>query len=140
MKRSAVGLGGASLILIFSVLCLAVFAVLALASANREQKLTDKLKTSTAAYYEADGKAVKIKAKLKAALSDGKLPDMVDGVTVTVSGDRLAYACPIDDRRALAVILARDGDTLRTLQWCETDVADWTPQQAVDVWKGEQNG
>lgn len=137
MKRSAVGLGGASLILIFSVLCLAVFSVLALAAANREQKLTDKRKTSTTAYYEADGKAVEIEAKLKTALSDGKPPDMVDGVTVTASGDRLAYDCPIDERRSLSVILARDGDTLRILQWCETDIANWTPQQGVDVWKGE---
>lgn len=140
MKQNAVGLGGASLILIFSVLCLSIFAILTLASANREQSLTEKLKTSTVAYYGADSQAVEIEAKLRDALAQGEAPETIDGVPVTVAGETVSYNCPIDQRRTLSVTLARDGDALRTIAWREMNVADWTPQEDVDVWKGEPNG
>ena len=136
MKRNAVGLGGASLVLIFSVLCLAIFAVLALSSANREKTLTERLETSTSAYYAADSAAVEIAAKLQQALSRGDTPAQLDGVALTYENGACAYACPIDDRRTLAVVLQTDGAAPRVLEWRETDAADWTPQQQLDVWKG----
>ena len=141
MKRNAVGLGGASLVLIFSILCLAIFAVLALSSANREKTLTDRLKASTEAYYAADSRAVEIEVKLREALARGETPSEIDGVTVTAQNDTYTYACPIDERRTLAVVLKAARNqlpvTLQTLQWCEISTADWTPQEELDVWKGD---
>lgn len=141
MKRNAVGLGGASLVLIFSVLCLAIFAVLALASANRERALTDRLKVSTDAYYAADSRAVEIEVKLREALARGETPSEIDGVPVAAQNDTYAYACPIDERRSLAVVLRASRNRLpfllQPLQWCETDTADWTPREELDVWKGD---
>ena len=141
MKRNAVGLGGASLVLIFSILCLAIFAVLALSSANREKTLTDRLKASTEAYYAADSRAVEIEIKLREALARGETPSEIDGVAVTAQDDTYTYACPIDERRTLAVVLKAARNqlpvTLQTLQWCEISTADWTPQEELDVWKGD---
>lgn len=139
MKRNAVGLGIASLVLIFSVLCLAIFAVLALSSANREKALADRFKTSMSAYYAADSAAVEIEAKLAQSLARGELPASIDGVGISASGGNYAFACPIDERRALAVVLRADDTAsgLRVLQWHETDAAGWTPQEQLDVWKGE---
>ena len=141
MKRNAVGLGGASLVLIFSILCLAIFSVLALSSANREKTLTDRLKASTEAYYAADSRAVEIEIKLREALARGETPSEIDGVTVTAQDDTYTYACPIDERRTLAVVLKAARNqlpvTLQTLQWCEISTADWTPQEELDVWKGD---
>ena len=141
MKRNAVGLGGASLVLIFSILCLAIFSVLALSSANREKTLTDRLKASTKAYYAADSRAVEIEVKLREALARGETPSEIDGVTVTAQDDTYTFACPIDERRTLAVVLKAARNqlpvTLQTLQWCEISTADWTPQEELDVWKGD---
>ena len=141
MKRNAVGLGGASLVLIFSILCLAIFSVLALSSANREKTLTDRLKASTEAYYAADSRAVEIEVKLREALARGETPSEIDGVAVTAQDDTYTYACPIDERRTLAVVLKAARNqlpvTLQTLQWCEISTADWTPQEELDVWKGD---
>ena len=141
MKRNAVGLGGASLVLIFSILCLTIFAVLALSSANREKTLTDRLKASTKAYYAADSRAVEIEVKLREALARGETPSEIDGVTVTAQDDTYTFACPIDERRTLAVVLKAARNqlpvTLQTLQWCEISTADWTPQEELDVWKGD---
>lgn len=140
MKRNAVGLGGASLVLIFSILCLAIFAVLALSSANRERTLTERLENSTSAYYAADSAAVEIEAKLTQALARGETPAEIDGVTVTAAGGTYSYTCPIDGQRTLAVVLRADdtaaGACLRVLQWRETSAADWTPQDGLDVWQG----
>ena len=141
MKRNTVGFGGASLMLIFSVLCLAIFAVLTLSSANREKTLTDRLEDSTSAYYAADSAAVEIEAKLARAVSRGETPAEIDGVTINAAGSTFAFACPIDGRRSLAVVLRADetaaGTGLRVLQWRETETANWTPEDQLDVWKGE---
>ena len=62
MKRGGGVSGAVSLVMIFCVLCLAVFAVLTLATADREAKLAEMTARSAADYYEADRRAVEIAA------------------------------------------------------------------------------
>lgn len=50
------GFGGSTLILIFGVLCLITFSVLALVSARSDYHLMEKTVLSVTEYYEADGK------------------------------------------------------------------------------------
>ena len=64
MKRGGGVSGAVSLVMIFCVLCLAVFAVLTLATADREAKLAEMTARSAADYYEADHRAVEIAAAL----------------------------------------------------------------------------
>lgn len=49
----SMGIGTTSLLTIFVLLCLVVFAVLSLVSANADWKLADRLAQRTAAYYAA---------------------------------------------------------------------------------------
>ncbi len=49
----SMGIGTTSLLTIFVLLCLVVFAVLSLVSANADWKLADRLAQRTAAYYTA---------------------------------------------------------------------------------------
>lgn len=57
MKRKSpsfhLGTGSSFILMIFVLLCLVVFAVLSLVSANADWKLGDRLAQRTAAYYEA---------------------------------------------------------------------------------------
>lgn len=57
MKRkkisASLGVGSSSLLMIFIVLCLVVFAVLSLVSASADNRLSQKLAERTAAYYDA---------------------------------------------------------------------------------------
>jgi len=55
--RAGISIGSTMLILIFGVLCLTTFAVLAMVSANADFKLADKSEKMVTAYYEADAKA-----------------------------------------------------------------------------------
>ncbi len=54
---SGLGVGTSSILMIFVLLCLVVFAVLSFVSANADWKLNDKLAKRTSAYYEACEKA-----------------------------------------------------------------------------------
>ena len=103
MKKFSPGIGSASLILIFSALCLAIFALLSLSSANREKALTEKFVSSTENYYAADSAAVEIAAQLRSAVSRGECPNKINDVNITTDGtSSFAYLCPIDAQRALS--------------------------------------
>ncbi len=66
MRRGG-GLSGAvSLVMIFCVLCLSVFAVLTLSTAMNEKRLSDLAAQRTAEYFEADCRAAEIVSDLAA--------------------------------------------------------------------------
>lgn len=56
-KRASVQVGGSTILMIFTVLCLTVFAVLSLSSAKADVSLTQKAEQTLIAYYKADGEA-----------------------------------------------------------------------------------
>ena len=62
MKRGGTMTGAVSLVMIFCVLCMAVFAVLTLSTAVREQSLAELTAQRAAEYYEADRQATSIAA------------------------------------------------------------------------------
>ena len=55
--RSIISTGTASLVLIFSLLCMLAFAVLSLVSARANLRMSQKSAHRTTAYYEAENKA-----------------------------------------------------------------------------------
>lgn len=55
--RFGMNVGSASLVLIFTVLCLTLFATLTLLCAKNEMNLTNKYSESVTQYYAADSKA-----------------------------------------------------------------------------------
>ena len=66
--------GGSSLLVIFAVLCLTVFALLGLSTVQAGGRLTQTTANAVAAYYEADCAAEKIFARIRM----GELPDEFD--------------------------------------------------------------
>ena len=53
-KMNLPAVGGSSLLVIFAVLCMTVFAVLSLSTVLAEQRLSETAAESVAAYYRAD--------------------------------------------------------------------------------------
>ena len=51
---SGINVGSASLAMVFSILCLTVFSVLSLITANNDYKLAEKNSSSLKEYYSAD--------------------------------------------------------------------------------------
>lgn len=67
-------IGSASIIMIFAILCLTVFSALSLVTSVSEKKTAQRFAYETAAYYEADSEAVKIKNSIQAAIDTGSTP------------------------------------------------------------------
>lgn len=100
--------GGSSLIVIFAVLCLAVFAMLMLTTENSARRLSQVSAEAVRAYYEADTRA----ELTAAAIRNGDVP-----AHVTVEGSRCFYSEAISDTRYLHVELElREGEWV-ILRW-----------------------
>ena len=119
--------GGSSLLVIFAVLCLTVFALLSLSTVQAGGRLSEASAQAVADYYEADRAAEEIFARLRS----GEWPE---GVTET--DGVYAYTCPVSQTRQLRVELLQDGENWTVLRWQTESVADWEADEFLDVWDG----
>lgn len=133
-----IGLGTASLIVIFTVLCLTVFALLTLLTARNERTLAVRTAQTVQQYYEADARAAHIRRAVEQAASTGELPARVDDIALEQTKGEVRFACPIGDNLRLAVTLsiAPDGAT-EVREWQTEPAGDWQADTAIEVWDGE---
>ena len=142
-KRSAgIHVGSASMIMIFAVLCLTVFAALSYVTANQEQKLAQKSALAMEQYYEADWQCEvyyeQVYNLLKAGVAAKELPQHLD-VEVTEAGTKafIAYAVEIDERQQLQVRLIAENGALRTEEWAVSAIVPYEYSDEITVWDGE---
>jgi hypothetical protein len=126
-RFSPPAVGGSSLLVIFAVLCLTVFALLGLSTVQADGRLSDASANAVSAYYAADCQAETILAQLRA----GEVPE-----GVTVQGDVYAYTCPISDTQALEVEVQLDGTEYTILRWQAVSTVEWQSDTNLDVWDG----
>lgn len=132
-QSSGINIGSASIIMVFSVLCLTVFAVLTFVTANNEYKLSAKSADQVKAYYAADESATETMAQIenivKTTNSYGLITNEVSGLGVTTetSGGNLilSYTEKMDDYQELHVKLLFDGSKLSVKQWKLVNTAEW---------------
>lgn len=123
-------IGGSSLLVIFAVLCLTVFAMLALSTVEAGGRLSSRSAAAVVAYYEADTKA----EETLAALRGGELPE---GVSQENGIHR--FSLPISQGQTLQVAL-RFGETanfFEILQWQAVATGDWIANTDMPVWDGD---
>lgn len=119
--------GGSSLLVIFAVLCLTVFALLGLSTVQAGGRLSQSTAQAVSAYYEADCQAEEIFARLRS----GELPEGV------IHSDTVySYTCPISDTQQLRVELEKAADGWTVLRWQAESTADWKPSDSLHVWDG----
>lgn len=119
--------GGSSLLVIFAVLCLTVFALLGLTTVQADGRLSDASAQAVQDYYGADCQAEIILARLRA----GELPEGVHA-----DGDTYSYACPISDTQTLQVEVWVEGTAYTVLRWQAVSTAAWQADESLDVWDG----
>lgn len=123
---SAVGIS--SLIVIFAVLCLTVFALLSVSTVQAAQRLAQESDEAILGYYEADAAAEQILAQLRAGKS-------VQGVQQ--EGDVYSYSCPISDTQSLAVQVKIQGAAYEILHWQVVSRGQWEADNDLPVWDGK---
>ena len=126
-KLSPPAVGASSLLVIFAVLCLTVFALLSISTVRADGRLGDKVQTAVTGYYQADCRAEAILARLRG----GEIPE-----GVTVENGVYTYACPISDTQVLAVQVTLNGDSYRILRWQAMSTVRWEADDRIPVWGG----
>ena len=119
--------GGSSLLVMFAVLCLTVFALLGLSSVQASGRLSEATTQSVAAYYQADCLAEEIFARLRS----GEMP-----ADVTKTSNIYSYTCPISDTQQLQVELQKDADGWTVLRWQAESTAIWESDNELNLWDG----
>lgn len=100
------GIGSASILVIFVILCLISFATLSIVSANADYKLSTKVLDRTTAYYEAAGKAEVILAKLDQTLSEIYASCESEEAYFTTVGHDKSFVVPLSESQTLEVCVS----------------------------------
>ncbi len=119
--------GGSSLLVIFAVLCLTVFALLSLSTVRAGEKLGDSAARAVTGYYAADCAAEEMLARLRA----GERP-----AEVKEEKGVFSYACPISDTQVLLVEVRLQGAEYQILRWQALSTAQWEADDSLPVWSG----
>lgn len=133
MKKSGGVSGAVSLVMIFCVMCLAVFSVLTLATADREAKLSEMTARNAADYYRADYDATRIVSALQ---SGSPLPADLDA-DIAWDGDTASFVLPMGDSQGLDVAVSIRGGVCKILRWQAVYTGNWEPDEFLDVWDGD---
>jgi len=119
--------GGASLLVVFAVLCLTVFALLSLTTVQADRRLADASVQSVTDYYAADYEAQVILAHLRA----GEVPEGVEQ-----NGDVYTYTCPISSTQDLEVEVQIQGADYKVLRWNMAFSGEWVSDDSLNLWDG----
>ena len=120
-------IGGSSLLVIFAVLCLTVFALLGLSTVQADKRLSDISVEAVSDYYSADCQAEEIFALLRS----GIIPE-----NVRLQGDVYTYHCMISPTQELQVeIRATDWAVLR---WQSVSSIRWQEDNTLELWNGNK--
>lgn len=130
-RTPAPAVGGSSLLVMFAVLCLTVFALLGLSTVQADGRLGEASAQATQAYYAADCQAEETLSRLRA----GELP-----AGVMQEGNTYYYTCPISQTQALSVAVSVEGTAYEILRWQAVSTAQWAPDTTLDVWDGAALG
>ncbi len=152
MRKGSSFSGVVTLVVIFCVLCLSVFAVLTVATVQREHTLSLLTAERATAYYEADSKACGI---LKEVL-DGGSPEEV-AFTETSDGRLASFSVAAGGEQELQVSVllagkgaaqnagagqtgapedAGAGDAYRILSWKLAYAGGWEADEQMDLFGG----
>ena len=124
---SAPAVGGSSLLVIFAVLCLTVFALLSLSTVQAEKRMADAAAEAVADYYAADLKAQEVFARLRTG-------ETVGGVLL--DGNRYHYSCSISKHQMLEVTLEKVGNTWSICRW-QVCAGPEEISETMPVWNGK---
>lgn len=149
-RKIALGVGYVSVMLIFAVICLTIFAVMSFKAAMSTDSFNDRSGDFLRQYYAADTKAKETLSKLNDSMQAARgsmffeeefqaSAGELDGVTIkqTADGFSASYDVPINDRQVLAVNIHFDNNGKYSIdQWQNRDVSGEPAESHLNVWDG----
>lgn len=139
--------GITTIVVVFAVLCLTIFAILSVSTADSEYRLAKKYSESVTAYYIADSACADIAESFRELWESGGdfktlsvLASSLGVQCVQAEGGSapavISYSRDIDSTRALYVQL-HIGESFDIKQWQTTQTSEWTPDDSLPVWTGD---
>ena len=101
-------IGGSSLLVMFSVLCMTVFALLSLSTVRASTRLSDRNAQAVYDFYSAEKEAETILASIR----NGIIPENVSNNNGVYS-----YSCNVSGKQYLCVDVTVDENTYSILRW-----------------------
>ena len=126
-KISVPVVGASSLLVIFAVLCMTVFALLGLSTVRADSRLSDIRVQAVTDYYAADCRAEEILAQLRGGTIPGD---------VTLANGVYQYSCPISSTQELRVEVR--GSDWKVLRWQAVSTVNWQGDDSISVWDGSE--
>lgn len=146
-----VNIGSASMLVIFIILCLVTFAVLSVASANKDFAYSQKIAQRTENYYEASNKAEEILDKIDQILEKNYLEtkencldsiprelENLEGIDFSAFPE-ISYEIPMNENQALHISLSlkipeKEGNSLYTItSWQEISTEEWDGDTTLNL-------
>ena len=123
-SQFSMNIGLPSILLIFVVLCLVSFGVLSLVSANSDRKLSQKILSRSATYYETCNQAEDMLADIQNQLKDAYL-SCIDEISYWKAIENIPtnFTFPVSDLQNLQISLiylypdTKDGDFFQVETW-----------------------
>jgi len=134
------GIGSASIVLVFAVLCLTIFSVISLVPALTSQRLIEAEMQLVQDFYNADTLAEQILAEILAA---DFVPDSALGVDISAYWDWdllaevVSFYYMVTETRMLHVELILDYNAYQITSWRMYDLAEWEAYDRLNVWTGD---
>ena len=134
---SAVGV--CSLITVFTVLCMSIFAVLSISSVQADCRLAAQSHDAMQARYAADCSAEEILSNLR----QGKIPDGVECISENNGKPEkkttYIYSCPVSDTQELEVKVSinKEENGYEILRWKIVSTVSWESEDTLNLWDGE---
>ena len=145
MNKGGIGVGSASIVLVFAVLCLTVFTLITFIVARNDKALVDAEARLVTNYYSADTLASQVLTDIM--LSGGELPEppVVRGIYVNVMDhydpeyETVYFICHVSTVKALHVKADVYEDRYEVTSWKLLDTDEWIYDDSLPVWGSDDD-
>ena len=143
MNKGGMGVGSASIVLVFAVLCLTVFSLITYVVASNDKALVVAEARLVTGFYKADALSEQIIAEI---LDSESIPPVVHGVNIENEWDMyldaeiVEFTCPVSEKKALYVRVAVYENSHDVLSWQLYDTDQWDFNDRLNVWPGSFDG
>jgi len=140
MNKGGLGVGSASIILVFAVLSLTIFSLITFVVSENDRALVEAQSNMVVAYYRADSAAERIVAEI---LDMDSIPETVQNINIVTHWDyerqaeSARFLYPINDISALYIHLVLREETFDILSWRMYSIDDWIVDDSLPVWQGD---
>ena len=139
MNKGGIGVGSASIVLVFAVLCLTIFSLISFIVTQNTKALVDAEAEFVKGYYKADSRAELILAEI---LNSETIPTQIQDIIINIEqvsdleSNIINFAYPIYDTnyKDLFVRVSLGEESYSVLSWRVIDNAEWEAAGSFNLW------